>query len=257
LTAPELEQLSAAAAATRGRLQASSDSETRGLLTQPKPHCEPFRSLLAHPAIVNRLKAMCWSSFRLDGEPALIEVPPHTERPITRAVLRPPAPGANYFCQNGLFFTEQVWVIWMLSTNPEGASTFAYQAGSHKASCKVPDGDAWHDGASESRLSLDAGDVWFVTSAALRHGVRWEGTTPLRYLRFSYVPRSYMLEPPAADVIEPESWWGEGHREIFAQMSAAQRAVMFGPGLPGDGTPVALEVDADGNVALAASPDRR
>ena len=39
------------------------------LLNLPKPHCHPFRALLAHPAVVSRLNWMCGPGFRLDHGP--------------------------------------------------------------------------------------------------------------------------------------------------------------------------------------------
>jgi len=38
-------------------------SSSQTLFTLPHPHCEPFRRMLAHPAIVGRLNVMCGRAF--------------------------------------------------------------------------------------------------------------------------------------------------------------------------------------------------
>ena len=54
-----------------------------GILEFAKPDCDPFRNMLAHPAVVSRLNVMCGSGFRLDHGPMFIVSPkgtPHHAR---------------------------------------------------------------------------------------------------------------------------------------------------------------------------------
>ena len=43
-----------------------------GILEFPEPDCDPFRRMLAHPAVVSRLRVMCEKGFRLDHGPMFI-----------------------------------------------------------------------------------------------------------------------------------------------------------------------------------------
>ena len=43
-----------------------------GILEFPKPDCEPFREMLAHPVLVKYLNVMCDKGFRLDHGPMFI-----------------------------------------------------------------------------------------------------------------------------------------------------------------------------------------
>ena len=42
------------------------------VLEYPEPDCLPFRKMLAHAAVVSRLKVMCGVGFRLDHGPMFI-----------------------------------------------------------------------------------------------------------------------------------------------------------------------------------------
>ena len=43
-----------------------------GMLAWPKPHCSPFRRLLAHPKLVPYITALCGKGYRLDHQPLVV-----------------------------------------------------------------------------------------------------------------------------------------------------------------------------------------
>ena len=43
-----------------------------GMLAWPKPHCNPFRRLLAHPKLVPYITALCGKGYRLDHQPLVV-----------------------------------------------------------------------------------------------------------------------------------------------------------------------------------------
>lgn len=247
LNSSEVEALREAIRGGRAGLRRSAcGSAYRGLMAVHEPLRAAFSSLAVHPAVVERLNTMCRPGFRLDGEPILVDregdQPSHLCSSNSKGYDR----ATSYHYQNGHFLSGCVAVYWMLSSHDEGEATFVYEAGTHKVLCSDPR----EDGARslDSSVSLHPGDVWFAMHGALRYVER--GGAPLQCIRYSFVPRSTMLEPPAAEIVEPEVWWGEARRPIIRQMTPEQRAVMFGPGSIDDSRLGALVVDSTGRVHL-------
>lgn len=224
--------------------------EVHGLLELPRPHCEPFRKMLAHPAVVSRLNVMCGKGFRLDHGPLLIAGVKGTEGLTLHGSGEPHKPYVAYHHQNGVPYCGGVTVTWQLTDVNEGDGGFVCVPGSHKSSRPMPDGvrTCDEDLGAVVQPAMKAGDVLFFMDGAQTHGTHpWRSDRPRRSILFKYAARSCVRGAPSQDLFLPEVWWGEG---VVEGMTEEQRAVMYGPGIHHGGVVKALTVDERGAVQV-------
>ena len=139
-----------------------------GLYQLPKPHCEPFRRMIGHPAIVKRLNWMLGYGFRESTEPMCCVYPKGT----TGGSLHGQTPGA-YTVYNGRQLVEQTNVAWALQDESPGfgedSGGFLCVPGSHKANYLIPRGLSTSiDLPQVYKPPMKAGDVLFFGGVA--HG---------------------------------------------------------------------------------------
>ncbi|MDE2997650.1 MAG: phytanoyl-CoA dioxygenase family protein [Gemmatimonadota bacterium] len=221
-----------------------------GLLEMERPHCEPFRRMLVHPAVVSRLNAMCGSGFRLDHGPLLIAGVKGTEGLTMHGSGEPHRPQVAYNHQNGQSYCGGVTVSWQLADVNPGDGGFVCVPGSHKSGYQMPPGvrTCDDDMGTVVQPALGAGDVLFFMDGAQTHGTRpWQSQRPRRSILFKYAARSCVRGGPAQDLASPEIYWGE---DVVAEMTDEQRAVMFGPYSNHRGEVPFLAVDDSGNVRI-------
>ena len=139
-----------------------------GLYQLPAPHCDPFRRMIAHPAVAQRLNWMLGYGFRESGEPMCCVYPKGT----TGGSLHGQNPGGYSFV-NGRQLVEQVNVAWALHDEVEGfgenSGGFLCVPGSHKAMYTIP--RPLHTSIDLPQVykpGLKAGDVLFF--GAVAHG---------------------------------------------------------------------------------------
>ena len=220
-----------------------------GMLGWPKPHREPFRRLLIHPAVVAWLNELCGSRFRLDHGPRLL-----TGGDGTGAELQgggePFSPAAWYHQQNGRIFASAVTAAWQLA----GEGGMCVVPGSHKAVEPAPAGVRVRrrSGRRHGR-GPGAADAGRRPGAARRdHHARHAAGERRRVTGGSCCiptrPARWSLTPAAAFL--PEEVWGDWTRELTPE----QRAVLHGPGVDAAGRLPLLE--SDGAVARVREPDR-
>ena len=156
-----------------------------GLYQLPKPHCEPFRKMIAHPAIVQRLNWMLGYGFRESTEPMCCVYPKGT----TGGSLHGQNPG-GYATINGRPLVEQVNVAWALHDEAAGfgqdSGGFICVPGSHKAAYAIPRALTTSiDLPQVYKPPLRAGDVLFF--GAVAHGTTawrsdWERRTVIQFM---------------------------------------------------------------------------
>ena len=139
-----------------------------GLYQLPAPHCDPFRRMIGHPAIAQRLNWMLGYGFRESGEPMCCVYPKGT----TGGSLHGQNPGGYSFV-NGRQQVEQVNVAWALHDEVEGfgenSGGFLCVPGSHKAMYQIPRPLTTSiDLPQVYKPGLKAGDVLFF--GAVAHG---------------------------------------------------------------------------------------
>ena len=220
------------------------------LLQLERPYCDPFRQMLAHPAVVLRLNPMCGSGFRLDHGPLLISGVKGTEGLTMHGAGEPHRPHVAYNHQNGHSYCGGVTVSWQLAdVNPDDGG-FVCVPGSHKTGYPMPSGVRTCDDDMGTVVQpvMRAGDVLFFMDGAQTHGTRpWQSERPRRSVLYKYASRSSVRGGPAKELAPPEIYWGE---DVVADMTDEQRAVMFGPYSNHRGEVPFLAVDDNGNVRI-------
>ena len=86
----------------------------------PKPHCDPFRWMIDHPTIVQRLNWMLGTGFKEFFEPMCCVYPKGT----AGGSLHGQVPG-DYAANGGFPWGESVNVAWSLTDESPGSGTIA------------------------------------------------------------------------------------------------------------------------------------
>ena len=223
-----------------------------GILEFPKPDCEPFREMLAHPVLVKYLNVMCDKGFRLDHGPMFIVSNKGTGGHTMHGNGEPHRPHVAYHHQNGEPWVGGVTVAWQLHDCKEGMGGFACVPSSHKAMFPMPNGVRTGDddmGLIKQPV-VEAGDVVFFMDSAQAHGATpWKLDTTRRSILFKYAARTCARSGLAHDVSSPEIYWD---REIVEDMTPEQLSVMYGPYSNHKGRVPFLEVCDDGVVRIEA-----
>jgi hypothetical protein len=197
-----------------------------------KPHCDPFRSLLAHPSLVPRLNMILGDGYRLDHLPLLIRQRKGAEGfdfhggaigaeggfndEIEYKVA--PGPGGEPRIMNKL-----VNVAFALTDTNPGDGGFVVYPGSHKAHFPMPEKVAnLEEGFAEFAHTpvLEAGDVVVFSEATAHGALPWSGEQERRSLFFRFSPAT--------------SAYGRGYGDIFSKslledLTPAQAAVLQPP----------------------------
>ena len=219
-----------------------------GILEFPKPDCEPFRNMLAHPAVVSRLRVMCEPGFRLDHGPMFIVSVKGTAGHTMHGNGEPHRPHIAYGHQSRKPYVGGVTVAWQLHDCKPNMGGFACVPASHKANYRMPNGVRTGDGDMGVTIQpvVEAGDVLFFMDSAQAHGAwPWKLDTGRRSILFKYSSRTSARSGVGKDVSEPETYWDSS---ITDGMTPAERAVMFGPYSNHRGEIPLLDVTQDGLV---------
>ena len=229
-----------------GRLALQTDMR---LFQLEQPHCEPFRRMLAHPAVVSRLNVMCGRGFRFDHGPHYIGGVKGTVGLTMHGSGDPHKPYVAYHHQNAQMYCGGVTVSWSLADANDGDGGFACVPGSHKSGFPMPHGvrTCDDDMGVVAQPAVKAGDVLFFMDGAQTHGtLPWRGDGERRSVLFKYASRTSTRNGVSIELAAPETYWDE---PIVEGMTAEQRAVMYGPCSAGaDGA--YLTVDEDGTVRV-------
>ncbi len=198
-----------------------------GLLEMPRPYCEPFRKMLAHPAVVHRLTWMGGKGFRCTGFEAICTASGGAGH-FLHGGNEPLSPSRNYTFQNGRSYAlggPSVAVAWQLRDVTENDGGFACVPGSHKAQYRIPKG-VWtcdEDMGLVVHPLTKAGDVIFFMDGPQAHGaLAWKSDIQRRVILTRYSSRHFN---GGAAMATPEERWGG----LLEGMGGAQLAVMRGP----------------------------
>ena len=218
------------------------------LLQLPQPLCEPFRKMLAHPQIVQRLVRMCGKGVRLDHGPQFNNAIKGTQGLRLHGAGHPHRPYVAYHHQNGSGFCNGVTVTWNLTDCPAGGGGFACVPGSHKSRFDLPRGvrNCTDDMGTVVQPEIRAGDVLFFMDGAQTHGTHpWRNDHERRSVLFKYAGRTAVRGD--LGFAPPEKYW---EKEIVEDMTPEELAVMWGP-FSGDQSVVpALVCAEDGTVRV-------
>jgi hypothetical protein len=221
-----------------------------GILEFPKPDCDPFRIMLAHPAVVSRLRVMCEHGFRLDHGPMFIVSVKGTAGHTMHGNGEPHRPHVAYVHQNGQPYVGGVTVAWQLTDCKPGMGGFACVPASHKSNYRMPAGvrTGDRDLGVTTQIVAEAGDVVFFMDSAQAHGAwPWKLDTGRRSILFKYASRTSVRCGVGPGMSVPETYWDE---DIVAEMTEEQGAVMYGPYSNHRVEVPLLDVTEDGTVYI-------
>ncbi|MCZ6636309.1 MAG: phytanoyl-CoA dioxygenase family protein, partial [bacterium] len=164
----------------------------RGLFELPKPHCDSFREMVAHPAVVQRMNWMMGSGFRCRNARAICSMK-GTSGHALHSGTEPVKPKNTYVFQNGRTYCDSINVAWQLRDVQEEDGGFVCIPGSHKARYPVPeDLKSCEDTMDIVRhVGMQAGDVAMFLGAAQTHGAYpWKSEVDRRAVLLGYSSRN-------------------------------------------------------------------
>ncbi|MDA0709568.1 MAG: phytanoyl-CoA dioxygenase family protein [bacterium] len=218
-----------------------------GLIRLPVPYCDPFRRMLAHPAVEHCLNWMGASGGRTGGGTAFCSVKGGSGHALHDS-NEPLNPTRGYVYQNGRSYCEAITVTWQLRDVRAGDGGFACVPGSHKAYYRQPPGVRSCDDPMGlvKHIEMKAGDVVFFADGGTTHGaLAWKSDIPRRGILHKYSSRNFNRS--GGDLVHPENRWGDR----VAGMSDEQMAVMRGPDRDAFDKNVPRLVVADGKVGVS------
>ena len=168
-----------------------------GLYQLPHPHCEPFRRMIAHPAVVRRLNWMLGYGYREADDAMCCSYPKGT----SGGSLHGQNP-RSFTLHHGRHLCEQVNVAWALHDEAPGfgevSGGFICVPGSHKAHYPIPGGLTTSiDLPQVHKPAMKAGDVLFFGTVA--HGTTaWRSEWPRRTV-IQFMSPSHADLPPGGE----------------------------------------------------------
>ncbi len=203
--------------ALKGENSSTRLGETGSLLALPKPLCDPFREMLAHPKTTPHLNTILGEGWRLDHGPGLIAM----DKGCSGGMLHGNFDNAPYFYREGKIFTGLCVIEYLLADEGPGDGGISVVAGSHKANLTCPDKMRKWEQYQEyvTEVHGKAGDA-IIFSEACTHGtLPWKGDHQRRAILFKY-NAGHM------------SWGGGGLREpvpYWDELTEAQQAALLLP----------------------------
>ena len=221
-----------------------------GLLELPEPYCEPFRKMIAHPAVVRRLTWMGGSGFRCGGSTIFCAVQ-GTSGHALHDGNEPKQPARGYDFKNGRSYAETVTITWQLRDVLPGQGGFAAVPGSHKTHYPMPPGVRSCDEQMGlvKQPAMNAGDVLFFMDGGCTHGaLAWKNPIPRRGVLIKYHSKNSTW---SGGVATPEDRWGD----LIEDMTEEQYAVMHGPSRDGRNRNVPRLLVENGQVKVSYDPE--
>lgn len=195
-----------------------------GLLDLPDPYNEPFRKMIAHPAVVQRLNWMKGSGYRTGGATVFCAVE-GTSGHALHDGNEPLSPSRGYVFKNGRSYAETVTITWQLRDVEPDLGGFAAVPGSHKTQYPMPPGIRTCDDTMGLVVqpTMKAGDVLFFMDGGCTHGaLAWKNPIPRRGVLIKYQSRNSNW---GGGVVDPKDRWGD----MVEDMTEEQFSLMRGP----------------------------
>ena len=221
-----------------------------GLLSLPGSYSEPFRRMIAHPTLVQRLNWMGGSGYRTGGATVFCAVQGTSGHSLHDG-NEPMTPSRGYYFKNGRSYAETVTITWQLREVEPGLGGFACVPGSHKTQYSMPRGVRTCDDTMGLVVqpTMKAGDVLFFMDGGCTHGaLAWKNPVPRRGVLVKYQSKNVNW---GGGVIDPQERWGD----MVEDMTEAQFAVMRGPERDGRHRTVPRLVVEDGQVSVSYDPE--
>lgn len=158
----------------------------------PEPHCQPFRRMLANPAVIHRLNWMMGSGFIFRGGRAICSVKGTSGHGLHSGSAQV-RPAGSYVLQNGRTYCETINVAWQLRDVTETDGGFVCIPGSHKARYPITPSMIVCEETLNlvQHVEMKAGDVALFLAAAQTHGAYpWKSDIDRRAVLINYSSRN-------------------------------------------------------------------
>lgn len=165
-----------------------------GMLGWPKPHCEPFRNMLAHPKLIPLLHRLVGQGYRMDHLPFLIAQNKGAEG---FSLHGGPLTGDGQFnthlqyrCEQGQIFNSLLAMSVVLTEHKPGDGGFCVVRGSHKMKFPVPDQMMNGEAMTEHIYQpvTNPGDVVFFSEATVHGCLPWNAEHQRRVVLYRFAP---------------------------------------------------------------------
>ena len=197
------------------------------LFAWEKPHCDPFRELLAHPGLIPTLQEFCGKGYRLDHLPVAFRQPPGGEGFDLHGGTFDRSSGQYlhdlaYDCRAGQMNCNLLAMSVQLTDTNAGDGGYVCIPGSHKANFPVPEKiETLQEHYAEylHQPVMKAGDVLFFTEACAHGSVPLKAASERRVALYRFAPPTCMYGRGVYDI----------PKEVRDDMTEAQRAVIEKP----------------------------
>ena len=220
-----------------------------GLVDLPDPYNEPFRRMIAHAAIVQRLNWMGGSGCRTGGGNVFCAVEGTSGHSLHDG-NEPQSPSRGYAFKNGRSYCETVTIAWQLRDVESDLGGFACVPGSHKTQFSMPPGIRTCDDTMGLVVqpTMKAGDVLFFMDGGCTHGaLAWKNPIPRRGVLVKYQSKNSNW---GGGVIDPQERWGD----MVEDMTEEQFSLMRGPERDGRHRTIPRLVAHKGQVSVSYDP---
>jgi len=165
-----------------------------GVLGWERPHCEQFRSWLAHPRLLPYLRTLCGDGYRMDHLPFVILQRAGSEGfhlhggPVDDSGVFNPM--LQYRCEGGEFFNSLLAMSVQLSEHNSGDGGFCVVPGSHKMKFALPESFKHGDIGQEHIFQplTHPGDVVFFSEATVHGALPWRASHERRVALYRFAP---------------------------------------------------------------------
>lgn len=195
-----------------------------GLLDLPDHYNKPFRKMIAHPEVIQRMNWMGGNGYRCGGATVFCAVEGTSGHSLHDG-NEPMSPSRGYDFKNGRSYAETVTITWQLRDVEPGLGGFACVPGSHKTQYSVPRGIRTCDDTMGLVVQpvMKAGDVLFFMDGGCTHGaLAWKNPIPRRGILIKYQSKNVNW---GGGVVDPQDRWGD----MVEDMTEEQFTVMRGP----------------------------
>ena len=170
--------------ALKGQNSSTRLGSNGNLLELPKPFCDPFREMLAHPKTLPHLTTILGEGWRLDPGPGLLAM----AKGCSGGMLHGNFDNAPYFYREGKIFTGLCVIEYLLADEGPGDGGVSVVPGSHKANLACPHNMLKWEQYREyvTEINAKAGDAVIFTEACTHGTLPWTADHQRRAILYKY-----------------------------------------------------------------------